>query len=246
MNWLPVKNYENLYEVSDTGIVRSIDRTVLHKTGMQRLYKGKVISLTPHKDTRYMMVSLWKNNKGKAHYVHRLVAQTFLPNPNNLPEVNHIDGNKQNNSVSNLEWVTRKDNVTHAVSTGLRTYENRLSEQEFLQLLYNVIAGESYLDLSKKVNYKVPFLSTKLRKIATKYNLLKELDSSLIKQRALRNKEAKQNKIAISQFDLQGNFIKKYTSLSQASRELNISSGAISNALSGRTKTCKGFVWKLV
>lgn len=246
MNWLPVKDYENLYEVSDTGLVRSVDRIILHKTGTQRLHKGKLIALTPHKDIQYMTVSLWKGNKGTTYYVHRLVAQAFIPNPNNLPEVNHIDGNRQNNSINNLEWVTRNGNIAHAISTGLKVYNNRLSEQEFIQLVHDVIAGESYLDLSKRVNYKVPFLSTKLRKIATKYNLLKELNSALMKQKVLRNRTAKQNKIPIAQFDLQGNFIKQYESVRQASRELNISSGAISNAISGRTKTCKGFMWKLV
>lgn len=245
MNWLPVKNYENLYEVSDTGLVRSIDRTILHKTGNKRLHKGKLLVLTPHKDTKYLTVSLWKNNKGKLNYVHRLVAQAFILNPDSLPEVNHIDGNKQNNIISNLEWVTRVGNVAHAISTGLKVYDNRLSEKEFLQLVYDVIAGESYFDLSKRVNYKVPFLSTKLKQVATKYGLINELKSALAKQKLLRNQNAEQKKIPIAQFDLQGNFIKKYESIRQASRELNISSGAISNAVSGKTKTCKGFMWKL-
>lgn len=246
MNWLPVKDYENLYEVSDTGLVRSVDRIILYKTGTQRLHKGKLITLTPHKDVQYMTVSLWKDNKGTTYYVHRLVAQAFIPNPNNLPEVNHIDGNRQNNSISNLEWVTRKGNIAHAISTGLKVYNNRLSEQEFIQLVHDVIAGESYLDLSKRINYKVPFLSTKLKQIATKHGLINELLSALAKQKVSRNRNAKQHKLAISQFDLQGNFIKQYESVRQASRELNISSGAISNAISGRTKTCKGFMWKLV
>lgn len=246
MNWLPVKDYENLYEVSDSGLVRSIDRVILYKTGTQRLHKGKLITLTPHKDTKYMTVSLWKDNKGKTHYVHRLVAQAFIPNLSNLLEVNHSDGNRQNNSVNNLEWVTRNGNMAHAISTGLKVYDNRLSEQEFLQLVHDVIAGESYLDLSRRVNYKVPFLSTKLRQIAIKHSLINELNSALAKQKVLRNRNSKQNKIPIAQFDLKGNFIKQFESVRQASRELNISSGAISNAISGRTKTCKGFMWKLV
>lgn len=96
------------------------------------------------------------------------------------------------------------------------------------------------------MNYKVPFLSTKLRQIAIKHSLINELNSALAKQKVLRNRNSKQNKIPIAQFDLKGNFIKQFESVRQASRELNISSGAISNAISGRTKTCKGFMWKLV
>ena len=97
MNWSAVKNYENLYEVSDQGQIRSIARQ-------------KGLALNPNKDTKYLMVNLWKNNKGKNCYVHRIVAQTFIPNPDGLPEVNHIDGNRQNNCVSNLEWVTALEN----------------------------------------------------------------------------------------------------------------------------------------
>lgn len=95
------------------------------------------------------------------------------------------------------------------------------------------------------MNYKVPFLSTKLRYVAKKHGLENELDNSLRKQKAIRNKNANQPVKGVLQFDLDGNFIKEFKSISDASRELNISSGAISNAIIGRTKSCKGFLWKL-
>lgn len=80
--------------------------------------KNKGRFLKPRKLGSYLGFNLCKNGETKNHYIHRLVAQTFLDNPNNLPEVNHIDENKFNNDVSNLEWVTRMQNVYHG--TGLK------------------------------------------------------------------------------------------------------------------------------
>ena len=235
MNWSAVKNYENLYEVSDQGQIRSIARQ-------------KGLALNPNKDTKYLMVNLWKNNKGKNCYVHRIVAQTFIPNPDGLPEVNHIDGNRQNNCVSNLEWVSRQGNVKHAIRTGLRTYTNRLSEEHFLELLHQVIAGKSYQDLSKEVDYKVPFLSTKIKSIAIKHNLQEELTNALKLQKTSRTIKLnqQQERKPVACYDKEGNLIEQFSSIRDASRKLNISNGAISNAIIGRTKTCKGFIWKSI
>lgn len=83
----------------------------------------------------YLDIGLSKNNKQSRFKVHRLVVQAFLPNPNNLPQVNHIDGNKKNNNVENLEWVTAKDNTKHAIETKLRVDKLRdLTGQRFGRL----------------------------------------------------------------------------------------------------------------
>lgn len=169
----PVVGYENEYLIYEDGKVFSVR-------------KNKFLVSKPNKTVKYFQVSLWKNNKEKHFYIHRLVAIHFIPNPNDLPEVNHIDGNRQNNSVSNLEWVSSLGNKEHAIRTGLRKYTNRLSRQEFIILLDRVIAGESYQDLTKEVNYKVPFLSTKLRALAKELNKEKLLNDSLIKQKSVR------------------------------------------------------------
>lgn len=68
---------------------------------------------------RRYIVELWKNNKKKHSLVHRLIAQAYIPNPNNLPQINHIDGNPSNNKLENLEWITDRDNKLHAHKTGL-------------------------------------------------------------------------------------------------------------------------------
>ena len=186
MQWLPVKGYEELYEVSDTGEVRSVDRVLAVTNQKERLFKGRVLLQTMNKQVQYKQVSLWKENKGTSYYVHRLVAEAFIPNPEGKPEVNHIDGNRQNNDISNLEWVTSGENSLHASKTGLRVYTNRLTKDEFLDCLYDVINGESYQSLSSRVPYKVPFLSTKLRALAKEFNLETELNESLYIQRVNR------------------------------------------------------------
>ena len=103
--WCPIKGYECQYEVSDQGRVRSL------KSGKERILK-------PGSDKYgYLQVGLYKNGEKKMCKVHRLVAQTFIPNPDNLTEVNHKDEDKINNKVSNLEWCDRKYNINYGTRT---------------------------------------------------------------------------------------------------------------------------------
>ena len=108
--WRPVVGYEGLYEVSNTGRVRSVDRYVVDSLGHRRFYKGKVLSIVKNKNG-YLLINLYCNEKNKKCLVHRLVAEAFVSNPDNLPEVNHKDEDKTNNRVDNLEWCSRKYNV---------------------------------------------------------------------------------------------------------------------------------------
>ena len=105
--WKPNTGYEGLYEASNTGKIKSFQRG-----------KARILSLCKNSQG-YLQVVLRKDKAVKSLYVHRLVASAFMPNPNNKPEVNHIDGNKANNNINNLEWVTRKENASHAVKMGL-------------------------------------------------------------------------------------------------------------------------------
>ena len=104
--WLPVVGYEGLYEVSNLGRVRSLPRNTT---------KGKILAQQITK-FGYLKVALVKNNVPKFFQVHRLVAVSFIPNPNNLPQVNHINENKLDNRVENLEWCTAKYNMNYSNS----------------------------------------------------------------------------------------------------------------------------------
>ena len=137
--WKPISDYEGLYEVSDAGEVRSLDRTIIcKKQGTEIHLKG--CFLKPHESGRgYPAVALSKNGIVKTTYVHTLVANAFLgENPDMV--VNHIDGNKWNNAVSNLEWVSYSQNNQHAYDNGLKPrgegfYRAKLTENQVRQIL---------------------------------------------------------------------------------------------------------------
>lgn len=116
--WKPIKNYEDSYEVSDFGRIRSMDRYT-HTWNGQVFKKGVIKTLKEDKDG-YFKVWLSKESKKKPFFVHRLVAEAFIVNAEKLPIVNHMDGNKKNNHVDNLEWCTRSHNDKHAFEHGLR------------------------------------------------------------------------------------------------------------------------------
>lgn len=121
--WKDIKDYEGLYQVSNLGNVRSLDRIrkQFNHNGIATVkYKGRILKKQIKKGTNYHTITLYDNNRNaKIKSVHRLVAETFLENKNKYLVVNHIDGNKQNNNVSNLEWCTISHNVKHAYKTGL-------------------------------------------------------------------------------------------------------------------------------
>lgn len=117
--WKPVKGYEGLYEVSDQGRVRSIVRQVNGRGSGTHKAGGRMIK--PFNRYAYIGIVMSKENKARQYYLHRVVAEAFIPNPDNKPEVNHIDGDKFNNNASNLEWVSHSENGKHAYKIGLRT-----------------------------------------------------------------------------------------------------------------------------
>lgn len=105
--WKDVSGFEGKYQVSNLGRVRNANG---------RLMKGSI-----HNKSQYKYVVLRVNNKRYNKHIHRLVADAFIPNTHNSPCVNHIDGNKTNNVVENLEWCTYKENTAHAIKNGLIT-----------------------------------------------------------------------------------------------------------------------------
>lgn len=118
--WKPVLNYEGYYEVSSLGNIRSVDRIIQGRNQVctYNIFRKATIMKSQEGPDGYMRIELCKSGTHKTFLVHRLVAQAFILNDLNLPEVNHKDRNKQNNCVDNLEWCSKLDNMRHAMKTG--------------------------------------------------------------------------------------------------------------------------------
>ena len=177
--WKPIKDFEGLYEVSNYGRVKALEKEIEFKTKNQfcefsTKYKTFEKILKPIKHSNgYYVISLSYLGVKKIKAIHRLVAEAFIENPLNKPQVNHKDGNKGNNNADNLEWVTQSENTRHAYTTGLLRH------------------------------YTTP----------------------------------------ISQFDLNGNFIKQWASIKEAAQTLNIVESGIAKCCCGKRKKSGGYMW---
>ena len=170
--WKDIKGYEGLYQVSNLGYIKSLSKTkeiINNNKKYVKTIKEKELKGNFHQG--YRTVGLVKNGKMKTTYIHRLVAEAFIPNPNNYPMVNHIDEDKSNNYYKNLEWCTCEYN---------NNYGNKL----------------------------------------------------------------KNMKKAIIQYDLEGNFIKRWESISEAERELFIAVSDIVRCCKLYNKSAGGYIWR--
>jgi hypothetical protein len=163
--WKPIKGYEDYYEVSTKGRIRTIERYITLPT---HKYLKKQKLLTQFIDGRgYFHIKLYDGSgKPKSTTVHRVVAITFLDNPNNLLEINHIDHNKHNNCLDNLEWVSRGENIKHSyVHRDPKTYKgsgnknSKLTEQEVIDIRSEYKTGTvTYKKLAIKYNVGITLI----------------------------------------------------------------------------------------
>ena len=174
--WRDILDFEGLYQVSNLGRVKSLWFT--NNVYNKKYRKDRILKATTT-HSNYVQVALRKSNKMYHRLVHRLVAQAFIENPSQLPQVNHKDGNKKNNVVDNLDWVSPRENQLHAVKIGLRAS-----------------GGKCY------------------------------------------------NAKAVIQYDMQDNFIKEYSSISQASKETNSNAINILKCCKGQRNKCNNYKWK--
>lgn len=216
--WKPVIGYEGLYEVSNFGRVKILKN--IHKNNESTFAKIESIP------NGYLRIGLTKNGNIKRYCVHKLVAIHFIPNPQNKPEVNHEDGNKQNAHYSNLSWVTKSENIKHAIRTGLlpiRTKEVYLFDNsgKLINKFPSIYKCASFLKVSK------PSVSLALKRKGTlKGFLLSFTEYPIIPEKTYRHE--------VIEIDANGLTINKFPSSRQAAISLNL------NCPSFLRKVCEG------
>lgn len=239
--WKPIEEYNGLYEVSNFGRVRSLDRVVFQQ-GRKQVYRGTI--MTPFKNHHgYYCIRLSKGNKKKTFSVHRLVAKAFIPNPKNYPCVNHMDETHTNNNVSNLEWCTQEYNMNYGTARRRIAEANGTNVAQYsldgnlLGCYYSIkeasrITGVCANSIQGCVSGRY-YTGGKFFWIAT--DAPEEKITPVFSKR-YRGK--------ISQYDLSGNLISVFDSGREAAIATGFNHENICSCCRGLLKSYKGFVWK--
>lgn len=181
--WKDIEGYKGLYQVSNLGRIKRLETTLLYKGKYPRNWKEKILTQNTN-NAGYKKCHLSKDGKAKTPSVHRLVALAFIENVLVLPCVNHLDGNKENNSADNLEWCSYKENTKHAIESGLmgvdgfenpsakldinevnrikRLYRTGKFSQRKLSIVFgvsqntikNVVKGNTYKNVFEQIAYR--------------------------------------------------------------------------------------------
>lgn len=262
--WLSPESMENevwirmeehpFYFISNYGRVKSDDRKVNYschgETNAYRLIKGKIMKLSP---IVYLMVGLKDSAKEKQrpYPVHRLVAKSFLPNPENKPFVNHKDGNKFNNYIhiredgsvdfekSNLEWCTSRENIDHAVANNLVAYGNRsskskLTEYQVVEIKSLLAKGYTCKDIAKKYNVHISTISliNKGKNWRRVPNVKEEKEFCLWNH--------------LLQKSLDGTILYEYDSVNEAHKITGFSITQIRRCCAGERESFQGYKWEFI
>lgn len=239
--WKDIKGYEGLYQVSNFGRIKSV----------KEFNYQKILKLSKN-DARggYMQVVLCKNGVTKMFRVHRLVAMMFLPNPENLPQVNHKDENKENNSVDNLEWCTMEYNLEYSdvahrwVSCGLKQIEKMKKPVcQYDRYGYLIKEYESIRDAERETGV--------LSQGISRCCMGKQSYSGNFVWRYKNDSFDKYNTVCaseqrVAQYDLNGNFIREWCSLKEIERCCGFNHSAISRCCKGMVRKSYGYIWMFI
>lgn len=167
--WKPIKSWEGVYQISNTGVVKTMQNIVFggHRK-KQRINVKERLRTHSYIQDGYCVIHLCKRPIIKTCLVHRLVAMHFIPNPENKPEVNHLDGNKLNNNYLNLEWSTEKENVNHAAALGLRNNGKIKRDTIPEKIVLEIFNSECSLSVLAK-KYSLPKLTIQSIKSGKRY-----------------------------------------------------------------------------
>ena len=222
--WKDIKGYEGVYEISNNGIIR---RVIDHAPKKQHL-----------DNVGYYAVSLWKDGVGKLIRVHRLLAEAFIPNPLNLPCINHKDENRANNSLDNLEWCTKAYNNTYGGKI------DRMRSKKKKSILQKDRKGNvvKEWDSIKSAAATLGINETQISRYAR--GVIRGLYNGFYWEYKIPQVYKERKGKRIGKFDLDGNLIATFDSIMEASKSATVTSFTISNCVNGHTQTAGGYYWK--
>lgn len=241
--WKDIPNYEGIYQISNYGNVRRLNKWDLNR----REFYENIHNIKLQSDTKgYLHVDLSKNQNVKRRDVHRLVAEAFIPNPENKPEINHIDGNKKNNRVDNLEWCTRSENLLHLA------YKLKCRIKPVLQYDLNGNFIREW-DGARMAAEECGFSRKQITAVCGNKVGRKSANNFLWKYKTDENYPKKIKpyirqfkKKSVYQYDLNKKLIKEWSSITDASKILKIEIGDISACCKHKPqhKTAGGYIWE--
>lgn len=240
--WKDIPGFEGYYQASTLGKVRSVDRYVKYKdTDGVALRKGKILSpKTSNKG--YLETTLMKEGKTYYRRIHQLIASAFLPNPNNYPYINHINEDKMDNRVENLEWCTPKYNVEAYHESRTKLYQYTLKGE--LVKVWNSItkAAESIHGDKGGIHH---CCAGRLANGNSKKTYLGYIWSyTPLSSEELQKRATNERLVQVLQLDLGGNVLHSYNSTVEAAKAVGCNPSAISMAIQGMRKTIKGYQWR--
>lgn len=254
-HWMPVKGFEGVYMVSNMGRVKSVDRITISKNGKRMPFKETILKPKVGRGG-YMYLTLHWGAIKKTAKIHRLVAEAFIPNPLNKPQVNHIDEDKTNNMYSNLEWCTAKENCNHGTHNIRMSMNGRNAPSKSSPVLQFSLQGdlikrwESLCEIERSLGFLHCTVSDCCYgKKPSMYGFIwcfeKEYSKELISSKVEKYKRIHTSK-KVAQYSLDGELIKIWESSKQIFEELGIRDSSISCVCNGKRKHCYKYVWKYV
>ncbi|EKD22543.1 MAG: hypothetical protein ACD_85C00001G0015 [uncultured bacterium] len=225
--FIDIKGFEGLYSISPCGEIRSIYRKTHLKGWTEKV--------------GYRAVSLWKDGQQHRRTVHSLLAEAFIPNPLNLPEVNHKDGVKLNNSLGNLEWVSGSGNIRHAFSSGLAKYSPIIDYEKVPDILQEVLAGIPLRDIASRENLSE---TSTLRKLLKREAIRTgQLEAFQKGAKAANRNLVQERSQPIVQKTLTGSTVQNHVSINEAARTIDCNPAAIFKALK-YARPYRGYTWE--